>query len=52
MRLSYNSSSRPSSPMADASRDPGRRRLHRTFTGFRISPREAALVRNDGLGKL
>ena len=50
-RLCRKSSSRPSPP-ADASRDPGEIWLYWLFTGFRFSPREAVLVRNDGFGEL
>jgi hypothetical protein len=49
--LCRKSSSRPSPP-TDASQDPGEIWLYWLFTGFRISPREAVLVRNDGFGEL
>jgi hypothetical protein len=60
-RLCRKSSSRPSPPV-DASRDPDNvpaKAGNQTpndviglFTGFRISPREAVFVRNDGFGEL
>ena len=52
LRLCHNASSRPSRAKRDASRDPGRVWLCRTFTGFRISPALDGLVRNDGSGEL
>jgi len=60
-RLSRNSSSRPSPPAADASRDPdnvpakaGNQRPNDVIVVFWIPDlaREAALVRNDGFGEL
>jgi hypothetical protein len=49
--LCRKSSSRPSPP-TDASQDPAPNDVIGLFTGFRISPREAVLVRNDGFGEL